>query len=937
MIIRPPPSPFLDARDLNARYATQIRKLSNQPFIEDGDVALHGVDTFRPAHELEPGLCADAVNKRFEDGRAWPRFGAVSQAWGFPSVDNLVSGNWPGVGFGGFTGVTVQGLVVGQQYLYVQGNAAMLSTLGHLQASPPNIIVPPGIFTATATEYSLESHQTGVGITAGIYALSGDVQGFVEFNDPQGFDVLVLATDDWRDNAGEDGGRGRCWKVQSGNAPAAVPMNGNDVYGITRLIPCYNGLVMLRQDNERHYFGAFQTYAITGSSSGAATLTVAAPTSAPALETGDHVSTSVIMNVNWTSFYVRLVAPGTIALYDTLAHAQAGGATGLAAPWASNAVGTLSLWVVDAGTIQLNCEPDWANGDLVLFHAEPNSYFLPAAVNGSVPNPDSRYYVKNLGNNQVQLFTDAALTQQLNFDGAYGQFYLERQADFPGYYGNGAPPLIAQPNVLGATLWDVGFLAVPVDIGITSVMANVVTAPNHRLLPGDAVTVTGLELANGGALASTLYANPTSPNTLYLYDTSLDALAGGPQGQQGLANATPAAAYLVKAGASGLPMPPGTEGAYFQNRLLIVNGASTLVISDPLDPLHYSPLVDAVTANLGESDPITGLHPLPAQDAVLVLKQLSVLILNNFSGGPNAWTLTKITSEYGCLAPLSIAQVGSDVWFLSRQGVASVTQTIQGLTQGVALPVSKAMKKYVDLIDWTAAAGACGCYWNNRYFLAVPLKGQQGTKVNNAWLVFNFLNQMWEGMWQGAALPAAGMARHVVFGDERLCWLTPAGTVNWLGDGFTDGPTPIADSLTTRIYLCGMKGRKLHLATEMTWDDYMPSLTVTAMTPGVNETETLLPAPVTYDPTQYAVDGLAAYVPGVGDPQAPYREDYEMSVAELLKGGAPDTHQNHTEGFRMRMDDWGVQFTIANAQGSCRIQSIGVKAVAGPNRQTAQV
>lgn len=861
MRIIPPPSPFLDAKDLQARYATQVRKLSNAPIVVDGDTYFAGVDTFRPPQELEAGVCADAVNKRFEDGRIWPRNGVNTQAWGTilslsvaPQAANLCAGlNWPTNPLAGTVYVTVTGFVIGKNYVFSLGNAVQITPTDNngLAAGPPLPASPAG-FKATTKQYVLSGTNSSTAVTTTIYAAGTfNVLGYQRFNDPQGFDTQVVLTDDWRNNSGEDGGRGRCWRIQSGNLPLPVPMNGHDLWGPTRAIPCYNGLVLLRQGNERHYFSAAAV----------------------------------------------------------LSNAQ----------------------------IQLNTEPDWVNGDLVQFVASTDSYFTPNPTAGSVPNPDSQYYVKAIGGNKAELYTDAGLTTKLNFNGAVGSFYLMRNASTAGFYGNGAPPLLAQPNALGNTLWDEGFNDVPTAVFVTNVTGNVVTAPNHNLLPADAIAVTGVTVTGGGALPATVYASPTSLHTLQLFDNEDDALAAGATGLIGLTDdSTPGTANIVKAGASGLPMPSGREGCFLENRLVIVNQSCTLGISDPLDALHFTPFTAAVTANLGESDYVQALVPLPLLDSLLILKQNEVLLLNSFSGGSAAWNMTTVTREYGCYAPLSAVQIGSDVWFLSRKGVASITQTVNGITQGVAEPVSKAMKKYIDRIDWRYAAQSVAGYWNNRYYIAVPLKGQKGTPVNNGWLVFNFLNQKWEGLWQGAALAAAGMSRHIVFGDERLTFVQPSGQVCWLGDGFTDGPDQIADRAVTRIYTCGSMSRKLHLAVNMFWDTYRPGITVTAQTPGVNETEILLPNPVTYDSTKYAVAGVADYVPGTSDFQAPFREDYQMTAAELLTG-APDTHQNHTENFRLRLDDWGIQFVIENTQGSCRLQGVNVRAVAGPNMDTAQV
>lgn len=938
-----PPSPFLDARDLNARYASQVRKLSNQPVLTDGDVVFRGVDTFTPPHELPAGMCAAAVNKRFEDGRAWPRNGSVQQGWGAtPSLASNLVGvqHFAGTAaFGNFY-LDVNGFVVGEQYLvWTLGNCSAFGNIG--PAVPNPVTYAPGmVFTATQTTYAVVAHSVAYQpCTAVIVPLGGcNVQGYGRFNDPQGNDVQVLVTDDWRTLAGEDGGWGRVWLLDPGNAPVEVSLNGQDVWGATRLVPCYNGLVLLRQGNERHYFTGVVTVGVTNTATSTKYLTIAA-TAFP-LTTGQACTTSAyLMAAGGPTYYVRVVNGTTVTLYDTAAHAVAGGSTGLQAPVANGRGGFLYVQSVNNSQIQLNGPVDWMDGDLVLFNGIGNGYF-----NGTTPPAlNTRYYVKTLTGNVVELFSDSGLTTQLSFTGAVGQFYLERQAATPGFYGNGAPPLLAQPGSLGQTLWDEGFGSVPTAVLIGSVNNSVVTAANHGLLPGDAVVVTGITLSGGGAVSNPCYAAPSSANTFTLYDTAADALANNGTGQYTLSATVAGGANVVKSGASGLPMPSGREGCYFQNRLCIVNGTDTLVVSDPLDPLHFSPFTAAVTANMGESDAITGLVPLPAQNALLILKQNSVLLLGNFSGGSANWTLTTVTREYGCIAPLSAAQVGADVWFLSRKGVASIRQTELGITQGVADPVSRPMKKYIDLIDWGNASLAAGQYWNNRYYLAVPLKGQAaGSVQNNGWLVYNFLNQAWEGLWQGTTLPAYGLARLTVFGEERLTWANPNGLVFWLGDGYADaaysgGQAPVVDSLTTRVYTCGQVVRKLHLAATVQWWTLNPSITVTAQTPGVNESEQLVPSPVTYDSTQYDVQGLGTYTPGQGVWANPYREDYSLSPAELLSGGVLDTYQNHTEAFRMRMDDWGVQLVIGNSQGSCLVQTVTIRAVGGPNMDTQRV
>lgn len=922
--------------------------------IADGDQAFYRVDTRRPPHELEAGVCADAVNYRFEDGRPWPRFGVRSQPWGeFQAVI-------PAQAALDVDGKYVVALRKGYQYtLTLKKGLDLLFISTHIAGVDSNVqtlqVIAGQTITFTAsmdtpylTAASLNSPHAAVSLYVTVnYVKPPQVHGYARFNDAQGFDVQLVATDDWRDGSDEDGGRGRLWRILSGNGAVQVPLNGNDIWATVRLIPCFNGVAMLRQGNERHYFSAVQNISITNSDSTAGTITC----DTKFLLTGDSVQTSISMSDNngGAPYAVRVISSGLISLYDNATHAGAGGATGLIAPVDDGAIGTLFKNLIDTANsrLHLNCTQDWNNGDKVTFNIDLNSS-LTGGSGKNPPNPGAAYYVKMFDGNQVELYSDAALTIKITFDTAIGRFWLERQADFPGFYGNGAPPLLARPNAAGNTWLDIGMVSVPTTLEITStttsgINQNVLAVPQHGLIPSDPVTVTGIHTTAAALISGTVYVYPISPDAVRLYSTAVQALAAASGGTDGVIPLTVdgETGTMTRAGATGLPMPSGREGLYFQNRLLVVNASDTLMISDALDPLHFTPFTSALTANLGSSDPITALWPY-GPDAVLILRGSRVDILNNLSGGADAWTLTNITEEYGCIAPLSIAQTGSDVWFLSRKGVSSVTQTENGAVQGVADPVSKAMKKYIDQIDWAAASQAAGGYWNNRYFVAIPLKGQFGSKKNNGILSHNFLNVAmayseaggtykteseygWEGLWQGDLLTVYGFVRNSIYGEERMAFVDYTGTVRWLSEDFMDGNAQIQTNLVTRRFNGGNMMRKLWLTSQVMVDAYAPTLTITAIFPGVNETRTLVTNKM-LNAKKYLVYGLEDYDPSVSTQatfNAPFRADYLITAGELLSG-APDTHQNHPLPFRLRRVDWGMQIMIQNTTGSARIQAVDV-------------
>lgn len=853
-------------------------QIQDAALVSDGDQAYYRVDTRLPAHELPPGTLADARNKMLPDGRAWPRWAVNQQAWGVPYVNVVGGKDWPSFGIGGFVSVDVP-LEKGVTYFYIKGNSSSLSIDGHQVLAPPNVYIQPGLFVAPASDMTLEAYgHGGQPVTAAIFRIPNPC-GYARFEDPDRFDTGVQLSDDWRDQPGEDGGRGRAWRILPGNGPQAIPMNGNDIYGTARLIPCLQGIVMLRQDLERHYFSAAAVSGTAGSAN------------------------------------------------------------------------------VTANSIQLNCAPDWVDGDQVIFWADPTMQPAGSAFMGgageNVPLNDSYWHVKAVAGNKVELFADQALTQRATWtEGAVGRFYLENRSTTPGYYGNGAPPLMAFPDLDGNPWYMAGFSAVPEQIFATALAGgtNVLTCANHNFTPGQAVKYWSV----AGAAFTAAYVYVVDSNHIQLFTVQSDALAGAGASQLTSAGAPLSVwadtDYVVNASASGQPMPPGREGGFIGQRLVIVNGLNNIVISDPNDPLHYT-LLNGLTANVGTGGKTMAVAGLSSDDTLMILNQNSILALYYFGEGSANWVLREITREYGCVAPLSVLTVGVNLMFLSRRGYDRVIDTVFGVIQPVARPVSFDMDKYVKLVDWPNAALATAAQVDNRLLLALPQKGQVAPVQNNVVWSLNLLNSdpgkdawAWEGVWSGQYLLPYAFCNLSVFGKEWITFADYNGNVNWLSDGWLDlGLNQISDSMTTRRYTGNeaqlKSARKIWKRALVTWDTNNPNLTVSATAPGYNEVKVLAPSPITYDRTKYAAgEGLdynpATQVPPFG---APYREDYSLAAPGELIGGVPDVHQNITETFYTRLDAWGVQLVIANTQGSARIGQVEVWGVPGPRASSRHV
>lgn len=141
---------------------------------------------------------------------------------------------------------------------------------------------------------------------------------------------------------------------------------------------------------------------------------------------------------------------------------------------------------------------------------------------------------------------------------------------------------------------------------------------------------------------------------------------------------------------------------------------------------------------------------------------------------PAYWTVNKISDSYGVVARETIAQVGNDVWFLSKRGVCSVQRAVAADENEMqALPISTPIQNYIDRINWEYAYRSSAVYFKDRYFLSIPIDGAMSP---NAVLIYNTVMQKWQGIWDGTAMRATGYAKVIDNGVETLIWRTRDGT-----------------------------------------------------------------------------------------------------------------------------------------------------------------
>jgi hypothetical protein len=214
----------------------------------------------------------------------------------------------------------------------------------------------------------------------------------------------------------------------------------------------------------------------------------------------------------------------------------------------------------------------------------------------------------------------------------------------------------------------------------------------------------------------------------------------------------------VSAGIGFIYMPAPSFGIIHQTRLVLPfdyttsgsSGSATItnrgirdevIFSDILDTDTYDQIYGQFRLNAGTSDFIVGFLSF-AEDKLVVFNRNSIHLISGTTD-PATATSQLITSEVGCVARKTITQIGNNIMFLSDNGLYSVSfQDLYNL-RGDDLPVSTNVEKTINRINKAHVSKAIGVYFENKYYLAVPL---DDATINSSIIVYSFLNKQWESV-----------------------------------------------------------------------------------------------------------------------------------------------------------------------------------------------
>jgi hypothetical protein len=192
-------------------------------------------------------------------------------------------------------------------------------------------------------------------------------------------------------------------------------------------------------------------------------------------------------------------------------------------------------------------------------------------------------------------------------------------------------------------------------------------------------------------------------------------------------------------------------GSYIGNRLVIPDGKQNVMLSDVLDPDVFDNFWQSFRVGVGGNDKIVAVHPW-VDNAVLVFCRKSIWIAtisqtsavdgSDVAINTAVTRLDLLTDEIGCAARRTICTAGQFIYFLSDSGVyrldTKLDLKLRGETKPLSDPIADQLQGLrADLVEYATAL-----YFDNRYFLAVPLA--TAVDSNNGVFIYNQLNEAWE-------------------------------------------------------------------------------------------------------------------------------------------------------------------------------------------------
>jgi len=215
---------------------------------------------------------------------------------------------------------------------------------------------------------------------------------------------------------------------------------------------------------------------------------------------------------------------------------------------------------------------------------------------------------------------------------------------------------------------------------------------------------------------------------------------------------------------SGNLNPPKTLAyLWYRNRLWALKD----------NKLYWS---DAVPSSFsGTWNQTTNAYNMPVgkEKALIGIRDLGIVCF----GGDSVWGINPSVSpvssdkpekiiDIGCAAGNTVVQVGDDIMFLANDGVRKLFRSQQDKIQiGSSFPENYLIKNEFDSLNWSKISKATAVYFDNKYFLAVPVDAS--TYNNEVWVYYPAT----KGWTVITGWNVGAWAKVKVSGEERLYYI----------------------------------------------------------------------------------------------------------------------------------------------------------------------
>jgi len=263
----------------------------------------------------------------------------------------------------------------------------------------------------------------------------------------------------------------------------------------------------------------------------------------------------------------------------------------------------------------------------------------------------------------------------------------------------------------------------------------------------------------------------------------------------------------------------------FTNRLFAVGtgeNRNTLYASDILDPEIWK-TTNSIIVGGDDGEDIIAIQPFYGFQIIVFKRNKIYLVdvtpsttlttgtsVSSVANTAAEWTVQTISNRVGCIAGRSVALVNKDVFFLSNDGIRSISRSMADDFSTVGLTISEPVKDIIARINRSYVETVNATFHNNRYLMAIPL--DTATKPSHV-LVYNSIFNSFEGLWE---IPAARMVETSFSSGfstntPKLCIGTTTSKIGHLTDykdgdtvdpttGFQDFGTGYTSRITTKAY-----------------------------------------------------------------------------------------------------------------------------------------